>query len=220
MHSIKKSIAIYGGTFDPVHYGHINTARFIQDAFEFDRFYFLPCKTPLLKNPASASAKDRIEMLKIALAPFTDMGIDTREIVRETPSYMIETLGSIREEQPDSTLTLILGQDAFMKLNQWFHWRDILKTAHIIVMQRALDSDMPLAKDLSEVLQQHKTENKEALKKSPSAKVYFINAGSYDISSSAIRNLIAEKKRPTDLLPPAVLEYIMKKKLYQLPVDL
>ena len=108
------SIAIFGGTFDPIHNGHILTSLAIQKSFQFSSYRFIPCKVPAIKPASTASTEQRIHMLRLALKNYNQFEIDLREIKRDTPSYMVETLKSLRKDYPYASITLILGFDAFL----------------------------------------------------------------------------------------------------------
>lgn len=119
-------IAIFGGTFDPIHNGHIQTSLKIQSHFHFDHYFFLPCNIPVLKPRATASNQQRIDMLQLALKQYPQFSIDLREINRGPPSYMVDTLTSYRKEFPKASLSLIIGYDAFLSLAQWQQWEKYL----------------------------------------------------------------------------------------------
>lgn len=118
------SIAIFGGSFDPIHNGHLQTSLAIQKYFNFDSYIFLPCKTPTLKPATVANSEQRIEMILRAINRYKqNFKLDLREIERTTPSYMVETLESFRAESPEASITLIIGYDAFISLSQWHQWQ-------------------------------------------------------------------------------------------------
>lgn len=216
----KSSIAIYGGTFDPVHNGHLKTAIRIQTLCHFDRFLFLPCKVPVLKDKAQASTKQRIDMLELALAEqdkSLDFELNLSEINREGPSYMIETLKNFRNLSGNElSITLIIGQDSFNQLPLWHLWDELIKQANILIMDRsgiAADQNSTL---LSDLLENHETSALENLKNQPYGQIYRFNAGDYNMSSTLIRNLIHAKQSPVDYLPRSVLNYIEKNQIYSL----
>lgn len=203
-------IAIFGGTFDPVHLGHIKTSLCIQSTFNFDSYFFLPCKTPTLKPPSHASSLQRIEMLQLAIANHPAFKLDLREINRETPSYMVETLKSFRDEFPDYSITLILGYDAFISLPRWYQWEKLLTLAHLLVIQRAGWSELAIPQALAELISKHK-EQASDLKGS----LAFFEAGLYEFSSSQIREEIKKGLDVSTKLPQGVYQYIKQKGLYQ-----
>lgn len=212
---LMNNFVIYGGTFDPIHFGHIKTALDVQNTFHFDRFVFLPCKKPVLKEPSQASSEQRISMLKLGLLPYPEFTIDLREMNRNTPSYMVETLESYREELGKAvSITLLLGTDAFLDLPRWHHWEKILKLCHILVINRPGTEDKKPSNTLLNLLKKHETNHHRDLLKRPYGKIYQYDAGRYDISSTEIREKINERKSIKDYIPPAVYQYIVDEKLY------
>ena len=174
-----KNRLIYCGTFDPPHYGHIYPVQQVQAMLDFERVIFLPCKSPVLKKNAIATTEQRLEMLALALAPYPSWTIDCREITRETPSFMVNTLESFRKEYgPTTALSLLMGADAFLELPQWHRWQDILALSHLIIMHRT--TSMPLSKTLHTLLLHHETKEKPP-------KIYHISVSSPDIFTMAQR---------------------------------
>lgn len=211
-------IAIYGGTFDPIHNGHIKTAIAIQNYFHFDRLLFLPCKVPVLKDKAQASATQRIDMLRIALAEQkkeNHFDLDLTEINREGPSYMIDTLKSFRQRFGDDlSITMIIGQDSFNQLPQWHLWEELITKANILVIDRPGSNKNPESASLKQLVINHETHSPEQIKNQAFGLIYRFNAGDYDISSTKIREAIRSNHGLNDLLPSSVLEYIKTQQLY------
>lgn len=134
---LKNNLIIFGGTFDPPHLGHLNTALAVQKHMQFERFLFLPCKFPVLKKNTTASSEQRIQMLELMLLSYPEFEIDLREIQRPTPSFMVDTLQSFRDDLGNEiSITLLLGMDAFLQLPQWHAWEKILELCHLLVMKR------------------------------------------------------------------------------------
>ncbi len=233
-------IALYGGTFDPIHQGHINTSLAIQNHMHFDSYRFLPCKIPALKAPAHATTNQRLTMLQLALSPYPQFELDLREINRATPSYMVDTLTSVREELPHASISLILGYDAFMSLPQWHQWEKIVTLANILVMNRNKQNlsqsiltpqDVPLvgAKNIDvrsyfyQMIKSHYIENKTDFLKQKAGAIYEYDAGFYPISSTHIRELLKESHEKFSmaartnerLIPEKVYAYIKQQGLYQ-----
>ncbi|GGI76879.1 nicotinate-nucleotide adenylyltransferase [Legionella impletisoli] len=210
-----KSILIYGGTFDPPHNGHLLTALTVQREFKFDKVYFIPCKSPVLKPESHATCSQRIDMLRLALSSYKEFRIDLREIKRDSPSYMVDTLKSLREELGSKiALTLLLGTDAFLQLPNWHKWRELIDYAHILVIQRSIKTEGQ-SDTLHHFVSNHLTSNKFNLRSKPAGLIYFYNAGLYDISSTDIRDYIKEGKPIKQYLPHAVYRYIKQHSLYQ-----
>ncbi|MCL9684628.1 nicotinate-nucleotide adenylyltransferase [Legionella maioricensis] len=210
-----RSIAILGGTFDPVHNGHIQTSLFIQSNFNFDDYFFLPCKTPTLKPPTCANTQQRIEMLQLAIKSHPDFKLDLREIKRDSPSYMVETLASFRKENTDAAITLIMGYDAFLSLPQWYQWEKIIKLANLLVINRNQFSTYPMPEAIKMLLTEHKTEIKTDLLIKPAGTIYLFDAGNYEISSTHIREELKKNKPVETKLPKEVGEYIKQQELYR-----
>ena len=129
-------ICILGGTFDPVHFGHLRPALDVQQALEIRCIQLLPCRVPPHRDPPQGSPEQRLELLRLAVADEPALAIDTRELVREGASYMVDTLESLRAEKGEESLCLALGMDALLGLESWNRWREIAKLCHLVVMQR------------------------------------------------------------------------------------
>jgi len=213
MEDILYKIAIYGGTFDPVHKGHLATALTIQKIFRFDAFHFVPCKDPLLKPKASASAEQRVHMLQLALDMHPQFTVDCREIQRNTPSRMVDTLESFRLELPNTSITLIMGMDAFLSLQAWYEWGKLPELAHILVIQRpgvAPHFSLPL----QQLLKKYQTDDRQQVSSNEAGSILFLDAGYFDISSTDVREYIQAGRDVTSLLDKQVLNYIQAEKLY------
>lgn len=209
------SLAIFGGTFDPVHNGHIQTGITIQNNFHFDSFCYLPCKIPALKPPAHANNEQRIEMLQLALKNRPDFSVDLREIKRNSPSYMVETLKSFRKEHQNASITLILGYDSFISLPQWHQWTQILTLANILVINRNHFKQTAIPEELNPFMIQHRNDSKDALLNTKAGTICFFDAGNYPISSTDLRNKLRNKQDVANALPQSVYEYIKQWALYQ-----
>jgi nicotinate-nucleotide adenylyltransferase len=211
-----RSIAIFGGSFDPIHNGHLKISIAIQTQFNFDSYIFLPCKTPAIKPPTHANSQQRIEMIRLAIKGQHHFKLDLREIQRDTPSYMVKTLESFRVEYPQASITLILGYDAFLSLASWYQWEKIILLSHLLVIDRDAFSKQPVLEIMQEFLKKHQTRNKIDLLSTQAGTVYLFNAGHYNISSTLIREEIKKKgNNVKNKLPQTVYEFIMTQDLYQ-----
>ncbi len=204
-------IGIYGGTFDPIHYGHLRTALEVNELFALDELRFLPCAQPAHRAAPEVNANMRLQMIKLAITGYSQFSCDTREIDRTGPSYMVDTLASIRLEVADNPLILFMGADAFNGLGSWHRWQDIFIYAHIVVMTRPLYQPKPLSNFYADRL----VEERHSLKSIPSGKIYFQQVTQLDISATSIRQMFAEKKSTNYLLPVSVIEFIQAKQLYR-----
>ncbi|HEV2524381.1 MAG TPA: nicotinate (nicotinamide) nucleotide adenylyltransferase [Gammaproteobacteria bacterium] len=152
-------IAIFGGTFDPIHLGHLRVALELQEKYKFKSVRFVPCKNPVFKKKPVASLKQRIAMLKLAIKDQPNFMVDESELDRTGPSYMIDTLANIKEEYPKEKLFLILGSDAFDQFSKWRCPDDIISLAKLVVIPRDRNETLPISS--SQIRKQLKT------KKSP-----------------------------------------------------
>lgn len=207
-------IALFGGTFDPIHNGHIKTSLSIQHSFNFDQYLFIPCKNQVLKPQARASNQQRMQMLKLALENHPQFSIDLCEMDRDSPSYTVDTLKIVSQRYPDAAITLILGYDSFLSLPQWYHWEELISLANILVIHRDNYQSIPLTETLESYLSQHQTPDKEDFLSQKFGAIYFFNAGNYQISSSEIRQKISEDIDVSNLIPENVYQFIKDEGLY------
>jgi len=129
-------LGVFGGTFDPVHYGHIKPALSIKQALNLTQLRFIPNHVPPHREKPWLSSEQRLVLLKAALQDYPDIIIDERELNREGPSYMVDTLKSLKQDFPDQTLCLIIGMDAFYGISSWFEWRVIFDLCQLVVTTR------------------------------------------------------------------------------------
>jgi len=160
MHSfLKPPIGIYGGTFNPVHYGHLRPNLELCEVLELDHIRFIPAFLPPHRSNPSTAIEHRMEMVVRAIASEPSFVLDDREVIRGGSSYMLDTLKSLRQDFPDNPLCLIMGMDAFSGIESWYHWQELLDYAHIVVSQRP-DTDFHepsrWSDSLSSYYQQHK----------------------------------------------------------------
>lgn len=214
MTTVKKPLGIVGGTFDPVHSGHLRTAMELLQIFDMERIHLIPCHSPVHKDEPLASAKHRLAMLHLAVAEESRLVPDDCEIVKETPSYTIDTLQSFRKAHPDRSLALIMGSDAFTNLATWKNWRRFTELAHIIVAIRA-GQKMPLDTEMQTFLNAHQDLDYGGLHEEISGKIFLQFVTPLDISSSMIRCQISAHYSPRFLLPDPVLDYIKTHQLYE-----
>lgn len=210
-------IGLLGGTFDPVHYGHLRIALEVQEALELTEIRFIPCRQPPHRNEPVATPPQRLNLLRLALTDTPGFQVDTRELQRTGPSYMIDTLISLRAELTDTPMCLILGLDAFLGLPSWHCWQSLLDYAHIVVVQRP-----PLASgaatlatndELTPIIQKHRCDP-EQLHTALNGGIVFLETPLLDISASRIRALLCANRDPRYLLPETVLEFIRQTGLY------
>ncbi|MDP3334956.1 MAG: nicotinate-nucleotide adenylyltransferase, partial [Methylococcaceae bacterium] len=180
-------IGIFGGTFDPVHYGHLRSALEVKELFGLDEVRLIPCYQPPHRDQPKASATMRLQMLQQAINHEPGLIVDSRELDRAGPSYMVDTLKSLREEFSEQTLLLFIGSDAFENLTRWHRWQQLFAYAHLVVLTRPGYAIKTLDSFFNPRLANAKTE----LSKTPAGSIFFQPVTQLDISDSAIRNMIA-----------------------------
>ncbi len=202
-----RPMGIFGGTFDPVHYGHLRTAFEMLQALRFDEVRFMPCGKPPHRGKTYADAALRLKMVWEATAGQPGFAVDERELMREGPSYSVDTLTALRGEFPLRPLALIIGMDAFLGLPKWHRWREILQLAHIVVAHRP-GWRVPDLGQLGELLEDNGTHRIDDLHEVKSGHIYIHDVTQLEISSTEIRELIAGGRDPRFLLPDAVCDVI------------
>ncbi len=214
-------LGIFGGTFDPVHRGHIALAEELVTVLSLDAMYLMPCQLhPHLKQPC-ATPEQRLAMLDLAVADNNRLGIDDRELRRSGLSYMVDSLTDIRLEQGDSAIICcVLGSDAFADFHHWHRWQVILELANLVVMNRA---GQPLCQPCAEPLLQALIDQSISELNSPAGEVMVVELSPYNISSTAIRNQLSRANSKSGAetsglkasdLPRGVLDFIQKHQLY------
>ncbi len=204
------ALGILGGTFDPIHFGHLRLAQEVADALSLSEVRFIPAGTPPHRATPQTSAAHRVAMVKEAIADNPLFVLDERETRREGLSYSVDTLAALRAEQGAARpLVLIMGADAFLAFHRWHRWPDIFSLAHIAVAHRpgaALTqiNDAALAQEFA----RRRTDNVEALWQAPAGRIAEVPITALDISATAIRAALLSRRSARYLTPPAVLAYI------------
>lgn len=207
-------IGILGGTFDPVHHGHLRLAIEVLEALGLDAVRLIPLNQPNASKSPVASGAQRLAMLQVAVAGEPRLVPDDRELRRGGISYTVDTLQSLREELPDRPLCLILGMDAFARIDTWHQWHRLLALAHIVIAARPGSPAMhqrPMAAELREA----RIDDPGILRHRPAGSIYTQAIRPLDISSTAIRDALRHRRSVRYLVPPPVLDYINEHHLYQ-----
>lgn len=202
-----RPMGVFGGTFDPIHYGHLRTAFEMLQALRFEDVHFIPCGDPPHRGMTFASAAQRLRMVEVAIADQDGFVPDDREIRRDGPSYTIDTLLTLHEEFPDRALGLILGMDAFLGLPEWHRWDEILDVAHIVVAHRP-GWKAPDIGPLGDLITEFGTHRVEDLHTSLCGRIHIHAVTQLEISSTEIRDLVAVGRDPRFLMPDAVRDEI------------
>ena len=198
-------IGIYGGSFDPVHLGHLKTATSIKNELGIERLFLLPCYEPVHKQSLNYSSEQRLEMLSLAIQDFPELEIDTREILREGSSFMIDTLIELVEEFNNHTICLIIGMDSFINFKSWKQWDEFADLVHMVVLPRSGNQPDKKSLDTFDL-----AKDKDHLKSELTGLLYFSNSKLINISSSDIRDKIANDQNLGQLVPSSVINLLQK----------
>ena len=199
-----KLIGLFGGTFDPIHHGHLRPALDVMQAANLHEVRFIPNRVPPHRDSPVRSDQQRAELVQLAIADSPGFVLDKRELQREGPSYMVDTLMSLKQDYPKSSLCLILGMDAFNGLPQWHRWREILELCHLIVTSRP-GSELPDFASQTDI-QKIISDDPKCLRERPVGQILLQSVTQLDISASLIRHLLSNRQSTQFLLPEAVRE--------------
>ena len=212
-------VGIFGGTFDPIHYGHLRIAEEIVETVGLQKMYFVPAGMPRLRYSPVASSQHRVEIVRLAIQKNPDFVLDEREINRDGVSYSIDTVREFKQEFGEEVrLCFILGADAFIKLPEWNNWKELFNLCHFIVSTRpgyslTLIKEL-LSKELREECSQRWVSNTESLRKDTSGLIFIASTTMLDISATSIRAHIAVGRSVRHLVPSVTVNYISENKLY------
>ncbi len=212
-------IGILGGTFDPIHYGHLRLAEELGERLRLEEVRFVPSGTPPHRSAPAVTADHRLAMTRLAAADNARFSVDERELRRAGPGYTFDTLKELRSNLGDARpLALLLGADAFLEFATWHRWREIFGLAHVAVAHRpgfpverwTERMPEPLAREYSGRLMQQPL----AIHLAPAGGIIVVPFTALEISATAIRDMLRAGASPRYLLPAAVLDYIRSHGLY------
>lgn len=206
-------IGILGGTFDPVHFGHLRPALEVQQALGLDAVRLVPCHVPPHRPQPQASPQQRLAMLQAAIAGHPVFTVDERELARPGPSYTLDTLVSLRAEFSAASLVLLVGMDAFRGLATWHRWRELLDYCHMVVMTRP-GAGFPEQGELADFIGLHRVRDAARLRARSTGWLLFHTVSQLDISATGIRKQLAAGQDAGFLLPDRVLEIIRTEGVY------
>ncbi|WJY13938.1 nicotinate-nucleotide adenylyltransferase [Pectobacteriaceae bacterium CE90] len=208
--------AYFGGTFDPIHYGHLRPVTALATQVGLQRITLLPNNVPPHREQPEASALQRKQMVELAIKDNPLFNVDARELQRETPSYTIDTLEELRQEKgPDAPLAFIIGQDSLSTLHHWHRWQDILGQCHLLVCARPGYKQQLSSPEMQRWLEAHHTCDPQHLHQIPNGLIYLADTPLQPISATEIRQRRQQGLDCHDLLPPTVLNYIDTYHLYR-----
>ncbi|HTV85721.1 MAG TPA: nicotinate-nucleotide adenylyltransferase [Dyella sp.] len=199
-----KPLAIFGGTFDPIHLGHLSVAWEASELLDAE-VRLMPASIPPHRSSPTASAPQRVDMLRAALRGQSRLSLDTRELDRSGPSYTIDTLHEFRQEWGARPLVLLLGADAFAGLRSWHRWRELFDVTHIGVLNRpGVDACIPL--ELERIVAPRRTDDPAVIGAQPCGRVIELAVTPLEISATRIRELLAAGRDPRYLLPAGLFD--------------
>jgi nicotinate-nucleotide adenylyltransferase len=209
-------IGIFGGTFNPIHNGHLVLAQTVLETLHCTQIRFIPAAVPPHKETPAVTAQHRAAMVKLAIQGHAEYVLDTCELDRHGPSYTIETLHLLRQRFPNQSLCLIMGQDSYQKLPTWHRWHALLDYCHLLVVHRAdLATELVLHAEHTHQFLSGERFTSECLVATHGF-IGYLSESPPAISSTAIRAKLAHSGEAVpDLLPALVNQYIQQHHLYQ-----
>jgi nicotinate-nucleotide adenylyltransferase len=206
---------VLGGTFDPIHFGHLRMAQELADALNLSEVRFIPAAQPPHRSQPVTSAMHRAAMVSLAIAGNPQFRLDERELQRSGPSYTRDSLQSLSDELGrDASICLFLGSDAFVKFNTWHRWNEILSLCHIALVERPATKET-LPQELQNILRDHYTENVTDFSSVAAGFITMRKITALDISATRIRNSLQQNVSPRYLMPDNVIDYIRLHHLYR-----
>lgn len=205
---------IFGGTFDPIHWGHLRPAMHALVEIGADTLQLMPSAQPPHRDQIGASAQQRLEMVQLACSEIGIGQAESWEIDRDRRSYSLLTLREMRQQWPQDTLLFLMGNDAFAALDTWYHWQDLLNYCHIVVMQRP-HHERRWSSAVEAYYQQHRAQTTAELKEHQQGLIVKVETPAVDVSATQIRAAREYRRTWQDLVPDAVAHYIQEHQLYQ-----
>ena len=205
---------VFGGTFNPVHYGHLRSALELVERLQLERLGLMPSARPPHRDAPQCSAEHRVAMVELAVAMEPGLSCDDRELHRSGVSYTIDSLIELREELgAESGLCMVLGCDAVLGISGWHRWRELLDWAHIVIIARP-GWELPRSGEVAQWLQEHRLDDHSGLRQQPNGGIVIEELRPLAISSTEIRRILGEGQSARYLLPQSVLDYIKTHQLY------
>lgn len=209
----QQGIGILGGTFDPIHNGHIQIAEIVLQALQLERIEFIPCFQPPHRQQPIASPEDRLVMVKLATQFHPHFHVNAIEMERQGVSYSVDTLTVLRKQLPHQPLCFIIGADAFSVFHHWHEWQKIPALVHLIIVGRP-SAEAPSDPDIQSLIHTRETRDIAELKKNNAGYIYFVNNELIDISATKIRKAIQSGEKNIIGLDESVEKYIIDHGVY------
>lgn len=209
MSNTLKRIGILGGTFDPVHHGHLQSALEVVERLDLDELRFMPAGDPPHKSAQLFNASERLSALEIALESESRFRLDSRELRRGGTSYSIISLEELRAENPDASITFIMGRDAWKGFASWHRYQEILELCHLLIVARP-GFELANSPSLKELLDKHLATDAVQLATRRSGLILPLSVSQLEISSSVIRDRLLAGQAVDYLLPRQVARFLQK----------
>ncbi len=206
-------IGVFGGTFDPIHFGHLRPALELLQQLQLEEVRFIPCRNPPHREMPGATPAQRLQMVRVAMEGVPGFRVDTRELDRDGASYMVDTLKSLRAELPQARLCLLLGMDALLGFQRWHRWQEILELAHLVGAHRPGWAP-PRQGEFATLMKSRRAVKTAELEAKAAGLILLQPVTQLEISATAIRALIAAGASARFLLPDPVRELIEREAIY------
>ena len=204
---MKRRLGLFGGSFNPIHNGHLHLAEAAKDALRLSGVMLMPAgEAPHKSTAAYAPAADRLAMCQLAAENLPWLSVSDLEIRKTGKSYTVDTLRILRQEQPDTDWTLLIGSDMLLTFDTWHCWQEILQMAAVCAVSRE-KGDLPQLRDAAKKLRSD----------CPQARIRVVTAEAVVVSSTQIREAVQKNADCSCLLPENVVQYIQTHGLYRLP---
>ena len=196
-------IGIYGGSFNPIHLGHLETATSLKAELKLDHLFLVPCCIPVHKDELKFSYTERLQMINLALESYPSIELDERERKRGGKSFTIDTLHELNKIYVDCPICLIIGMDSYLSIKSWKDWKKFSQLAHLVVLKReGYNGENVLLESFQ------KTSDVNQLKSQQNSLLFFSNTPLIKITSSDIRNKISANQNLDNLLPQNIIDYL------------
>jgi len=209
-----KPIGILGGTFDPVHFGHLRMAIECLERLALAEVRLIPLYALPHRQPPRTAPKHRLAMLKIAVGTVDNLKVDDCELRRKSISYTIDTISTLREKNKTMPVCLLMGTDAFNTLHTWHRWQSLLDYVHLVIAERPGVTPIPEHAGISALLDKHAVDDATVLHTTRNGKIFRLQIPWLDISATRIRDMLRMHHNPAYLLPDGVIDYIHAHHLY------
>lgn len=215
----KDAFVFMGGTFDPIHNGHLRTALELQQWLGVDQVCLIPSKQPVHRGEPGCSSEQRLAMVRAAVADEPALQVDEREILSDKPSYSLLTLQSLRAALgAEKPICMIMGMDAYLTLPSWHEWQQFIELCHLVVVQRP-GYTLPDDSVMAVFTQQHLADTPQQMLTQPAGSVLIHELTPLGISATQVRQSIQAGRSPRYLIPDQVWQYIQENHLYGLSKD-